>query len=160
MQAAENPEVAEAVKKAYSGMGNTLYFDIAKGTHAVLYELPEERLNWLWYACNAVLRHALHALLAASCYVSNEFVRDLCIIMSTLLAFLSCCGIVRQRSVSCCAASCFDASCCAASCCLMLCCVAPCRALLPWLAQRAQYAATYLLHAALCMAQTSGCRSA
>lgn len=48
MRAGENPEVAEAVRKAYSGMGDTLYFDLAKGTHSVLYELPEERLNWLW----------------------------------------------------------------------------------------------------------------
>ncbi len=47
MRAGENPKVAEAVRKAYS-MGDTLYFDIAKGTHSVLYELPEERLNWLW----------------------------------------------------------------------------------------------------------------
>ncbi|DBA89990.1 TPA: hypothetical protein ACH3X2_004363 [Trebouxia sp. C0005] len=48
MRAGENPKVAESVRKAYS-MGDTLYFDIAKGTHSVLYELPEERLNWLWY---------------------------------------------------------------------------------------------------------------
>ena len=48
MRAGENPKVAEAVRKAYKGMGDTLYFDIAKGTQAVLYELPEERLNWLW----------------------------------------------------------------------------------------------------------------
>lgn len=67
MQAAENPKVAEAVRQAYSGMGDTLYFDIAKGTHAVLYELPEERFNWLWYAsyaapCCAMLCHALLAV--------------------------------------------------------------------------------------------------
>lgn len=48
MRAEENPKVAEAVRKAYAGMGDSLYFDIAKGTHSVLYELPEERLNWLW----------------------------------------------------------------------------------------------------------------
>ena len=54
MQAGENPKVAEAVRTAYSGMGDTLYFDIARGTHAVVYELPEERVNWLWYACYAV----------------------------------------------------------------------------------------------------------
>lgn len=48
MRAQENPEVAAAVRKAYPGMGHTLYFDIASGTHSVLYELPEERLNWLW----------------------------------------------------------------------------------------------------------------
>ena len=47
MRAGENPKVAEAIRKAYD-MGNTLYFDIAQGTHSVLYELPEERLNWLW----------------------------------------------------------------------------------------------------------------
>ena len=49
MRAGENPKVAEAIRKAYD-MGNTLYFDVAQGTHSVLYELPEERLNWLWYA--------------------------------------------------------------------------------------------------------------
>lgn len=48
MRAEENPGVAAAVRKAYSGMGSTLYFDLASGTHCVLYELPEERLNWLW----------------------------------------------------------------------------------------------------------------
>lgn len=48
IRAEENPEVAAAVRKAYPGLGDTLYFDIASGTHSVLYELPEERLNWLW----------------------------------------------------------------------------------------------------------------
>ncbi|XP_024403064.1 uncharacterized protein [Physcomitrium patens] len=42
-------EVAETVKKAYPDLGKCLYFDIAEGTHAGLYELLKKRLNWLWY---------------------------------------------------------------------------------------------------------------
>ena len=48
MRARDQPKVAEAVRKAYPGLGDTLYFDLARGTHSVLYQLPEERLNWLW----------------------------------------------------------------------------------------------------------------
>ena len=46
----EAPEAAAAVRKAYSEMGAAIYFEIAEGTHGVLYELPRQRLNWLWYA--------------------------------------------------------------------------------------------------------------
>ncbi|KAJ7528063.1 hypothetical protein O6H91_16G081900 [Diphasiastrum complanatum] len=45
-QAAE--EIAAAVRKAYADLGKCLYFDLAPGSHAVLYELPGKRLNWLW----------------------------------------------------------------------------------------------------------------
>ncbi len=45
----EAPEAAAAVRKAYSDMGSAIYFDIAGGTHGVLYELPRQRLNWLWW---------------------------------------------------------------------------------------------------------------
>ncbi|CAN6163572.1 unnamed protein product [Urochloa humidicola] len=38
-----------AVRRAYPELGNCLYFDLAHKTHAVLYELPGSRLNWLWY---------------------------------------------------------------------------------------------------------------
>ena len=48
MQASENPEVATAIRQEYRDFGNALYFDIAGDTHAVVYELPRERLNWLW----------------------------------------------------------------------------------------------------------------
>lgn len=44
------PEIAAAVREGYPGLGDTLYFDLAPRTHAVLYELPGDRLNWLWYA--------------------------------------------------------------------------------------------------------------
>lgn len=42
-------EVAATVRKAYPELGRCLYFDMAPGTHSVLYELQNERLNWLWY---------------------------------------------------------------------------------------------------------------
>ncbi|KAJ7528061.1 hypothetical protein O6H91_16G081800 [Diphasiastrum complanatum] len=48
-QAAE--EIAAAVRKAYVDLGKCLYFDLAPGSHAVLYELAGKRLNWLWYVC-------------------------------------------------------------------------------------------------------------
>ncbi|KAL2631628.1 hypothetical protein R1flu_016314 [Riccia fluitans] len=44
-----NPKIAEAVRKVYPDIGHCLYFDISHGTHAVLYELPGRKLNWLWY---------------------------------------------------------------------------------------------------------------
>lgn len=53
----EAPEAAAAVRKAYSEMGKALYFEIAEGTHGVLYELPRQRLNWLW--CVSILHRAL-----------------------------------------------------------------------------------------------------
>lgn len=39
----------KGVQKAYPDLRNCLYFDIALGSHCVLYELQRERLNWLWY---------------------------------------------------------------------------------------------------------------
>ncbi|KAH9539916.1 hypothetical protein CY35_15G081500 [Sphagnum magellanicum] len=40
---------AAMVRRVYPDLGQCLYFDIAQGTHSVLYELPGGRLNWLWY---------------------------------------------------------------------------------------------------------------
>ncbi|KAF0903476.1 hypothetical protein E2562_027887 [Oryza meyeriana var. granulata] len=37
------------IRRAYPELGNCLYFDLAYKTHAVLYELPKNKLNWLWY---------------------------------------------------------------------------------------------------------------
>ncbi|KAL3689483.1 hypothetical protein R1sor_015792 [Riccia sorocarpa] len=45
----DNPEIRESIQKVYGDIGHCLYFDIARGSHAVLYELPGQRLNWLWY---------------------------------------------------------------------------------------------------------------
>ena len=47
----EAPEAAAAARRAYEELGHAIYFDISVCTHGVLYELPGQRLNWLWYAC-------------------------------------------------------------------------------------------------------------
>ena len=48
--AQEQPQVAAAVRAAYPDLYRRLYFDMAQDTHAVLYTLPGDRLNWLWCA--------------------------------------------------------------------------------------------------------------
>ncbi|KAJ4951869.1 hypothetical protein NE237_028701 [Protea cynaroides] len=45
----ENSDTIVGIRKAYPELGNCLYFDITNGTHSVLYELPNKRMNWLWY---------------------------------------------------------------------------------------------------------------
>lgn len=45
----ESSDILTGIRRAYSELGNCLYFDLAYKTHAVLYELPNKRLNWLWY---------------------------------------------------------------------------------------------------------------
>ncbi|KAH9323536.1 hypothetical protein KI387_018175 [Taxus chinensis] len=45
----DSPEMIASIKKVYPDLGKCLYFDLAKGTHSVLYELHGKRLNWLWY---------------------------------------------------------------------------------------------------------------
>lgn len=45
----EGSETVTGIRRAYPELGNCLYFDLAHKTHAVLYELPRKRLNWLWY---------------------------------------------------------------------------------------------------------------
>ncbi|KAK7377254.1 hypothetical protein VNO80_02676 [Phaseolus coccineus] len=45
----ENSETITGIRKAYPDLGKGLYFDLASGTHTGLYELPNKRLNWIWY---------------------------------------------------------------------------------------------------------------
>lgn len=45
----ESSDTMTSIRRAYPELGNCLYFDLAYKTHAVLYELPRSRLNWLWY---------------------------------------------------------------------------------------------------------------
>ncbi|XP_004513450.1 uncharacterized protein [Cicer arietinum] len=45
----ENSETIIGIKKAYPELGKCLYFDLASGTHSVLYELQNKKLNWIWY---------------------------------------------------------------------------------------------------------------
>lgn len=33
----------------YPDLGKCLYFDLSSGTHSALYELPNKRLNWIFY---------------------------------------------------------------------------------------------------------------
>ena len=47
----EGTKIKAALRKVYPDLGHCLYFhiNVAENTHAVLYELTRERLNWLWY---------------------------------------------------------------------------------------------------------------
>ncbi|KAL6839432.1 hypothetical protein ACP4OV_030702 [Aristida adscensionis] len=45
----ESSDTMAGIRRAYPELGSCLYFDRAYKTHAVLYELPGRRLNWLWY---------------------------------------------------------------------------------------------------------------
>ncbi|KAL3500395.1 hypothetical protein ACH5RR_039488 [Cinchona calisaya] len=45
----ENAESILDLKKAYPDLGKCLYFDLSSGTHSVLYELLNKRINWIWY---------------------------------------------------------------------------------------------------------------
>lgn len=45
----ENSETITGIRKAYPDLGKCLYFDLASGTHSVLYELLNKKLNWIWY---------------------------------------------------------------------------------------------------------------
>lgn len=38
-----------ALKKAYPDLGNCNYFDLGSEGHAILYELINRRVNWIWY---------------------------------------------------------------------------------------------------------------
>jgi len=44
----ENSETMTGIRKAYPDLGKCLYFDLASGSHTVLYELHRKRLNWVW----------------------------------------------------------------------------------------------------------------
>uniref|UniRef100_A0ACD5UHD9 Uncharacterized protein n=1 Tax=Avena sativa TaxID=4498 RepID=A0ACD5UHD9_AVESA len=45
----ESSDIITGIRREYPELGSCLYFDLADKTHAVLYELPGNRLNWLWY---------------------------------------------------------------------------------------------------------------
>ncbi|KAF5743288.1 hypothetical protein HS088_TW09G01354 [Tripterygium wilfordii] len=45
----EDSETIVGLRRAYPELGKCLYFDIGSGTHSVLYELLNKRLNWIWY---------------------------------------------------------------------------------------------------------------
>ncbi|XP_059658077.1 uncharacterized protein LOC132304426 [Cornus florida] len=45
----DNSEAIMGIRRAYPDLGTCLYFDLASGTHCVLYELLNKRINWIWY---------------------------------------------------------------------------------------------------------------
>ncbi|KAG2300597.1 hypothetical protein Bca52824_037069 [Brassica carinata] len=45
----ENSETVAGIKREYQDLGRCLYFDLARDTHSVFYELINKRLNWIWY---------------------------------------------------------------------------------------------------------------
>ncbi|CAB4266699.1 unnamed protein product [Prunus armeniaca] len=45
----ENSETIIGIRKAYPELGKCLYFGLGSGSHTVLYELLNQRLNWIWY---------------------------------------------------------------------------------------------------------------
>ncbi|KAI3741709.1 hypothetical protein L1987_59383 [Smallanthus sonchifolius] len=45
----ENSDIFAGLQKVYQDLGKCLYFDLGSGTHAVLYELLNKKINWI---CN------------------------------------------------------------------------------------------------------------
>lgn len=45
----EQSETIIGIRRAYPDLGYCLYFDLAQGSHLVLYELQNKRMNWIWY---------------------------------------------------------------------------------------------------------------
>uniref|UniRef100_A0A2N9IIS1 FAD-binding domain-containing protein n=1 Tax=Fagus sylvatica TaxID=28930 RepID=A0A2N9IIS1_FAGSY len=45
----ENSETVVGIRRAYTELGKSLYFNLGSGTHSVFYELQNKRLNWIWY---------------------------------------------------------------------------------------------------------------
>ncbi|XP_068648872.1 uncharacterized protein [Aristolochia californica] len=45
----ENSDTITGLRRAYPDLGNCLYFDLASGSHSAFYELPNKRINWIWY---------------------------------------------------------------------------------------------------------------
>ncbi|KAF5176252.1 FAD/NAD(P)-binding oxidoreductase family protein, partial [Thalictrum thalictroides] len=45
----ENSDTIMGLRKAYPELGKCLVFDLVPGSHVVLYELKNKRINWIWY---------------------------------------------------------------------------------------------------------------
>ncbi|MBA0699133.1 hypothetical protein Goari_000793 [Gossypium aridum] len=78
----EDPKTIQGIRKAYPDLGKCLYFDLGSKTHCVLYELPNKRLNWIFYVNQPepeikVLAYSnlIHfaAYIAITCYINDVF---------------------------------------------------------------------------------------
>ncbi|XVF88171.1 hypothetical protein PTKIN_Ptkin19aG0028900 [Pterospermum kingtungense] len=45
----EDSETIKGIRRAFPDLGKCLYFDLSSGTHSVLYEVLNKRLNWIFY---------------------------------------------------------------------------------------------------------------
>ncbi|XP_011622915.1 uncharacterized protein LOC18433045 [Amborella trichopoda] len=45
----EYSDIILGLRRVYPELGNCLYFDLAQGTHCVIYEIQNKRINWIWY---------------------------------------------------------------------------------------------------------------
>ncbi|CAI9784814.1 unnamed protein product [Fraxinus pennsylvanica] len=45
----QNSETIQQLKKAFPELGKCNYFILGVGTHSILYELFNKRMNWIWY---------------------------------------------------------------------------------------------------------------
>ncbi|KAI4380941.1 hypothetical protein MLD38_007069 [Melastoma candidum] len=45
----EDSEIIRNVREAYPKLGKSLYLGLVPGSHNVLFEIPNKRLNWIWY---------------------------------------------------------------------------------------------------------------
>ncbi|KAF5192429.1 Aurachin C monooxygenase/isomerase [Thalictrum thalictroides] len=45
----ENSDTIMGLRTAYPELGKCLVFDLVPGSHVVLYELKNKRINWIWY---------------------------------------------------------------------------------------------------------------
>ena len=65
----ENSETIVGIHRAYPELGNSLYFDLGSGTHSVFYELPNKRLNWIWYVNQSGPELKVIAYFHPICYI-------------------------------------------------------------------------------------------
>ncbi|XP_056166646.1 uncharacterized protein LOC130134535 [Syzygium oleosum] len=45
----EDSKTIKNVREAHPELGKCLYFDLAPGHHNILFEIPNKRLNWIWF---------------------------------------------------------------------------------------------------------------
>lgn len=45
----EDSELIRNVWEAYPDLGNYVYLGLVPGSHSVLFEIPNKKLNWIWY---------------------------------------------------------------------------------------------------------------
>ncbi|WOL08124.1 hypothetical protein Cni_G16876 [Canna indica] len=70
----EGSDIIVGLRRAYPDLGDCLYFDLATGTHCVLYELKDHRLNWIWYINGPEPEHKGSSV---TIKVSNEMIEKM-----------------------------------------------------------------------------------